>query len=469
VSIVRDEPDAATSTASDSVHGLRRELGVTSLVLTQILYVVGAAWVGVAATVGNAHAVLWLAAVLLFFLPLAMLVANLARLLPLEGGVYRWADAAFGPRIAYFVGWNLWAFTVSVLAVIGVGFANYLGYALNGFGGYSVENPWHVRIATFAALGIAAVVVGLGLRVGKWVHNFGGTVHVVGFLALILVPFVALATGRLAHYRPQDVVMPAASLYSLNVFTKLAAGAFSGFEYVAILAGECRDPARTIARSVWIATPIIIVMFVLGTCSVVALVPAGSIDLIAPLGQTLRAGLGDSALSIGVATALLFVISTRNIANLCLTFAGSVRLPMVAAWQGQAPGWLGKVSRRFGSPLHSALFVSVIVAALVVASQFGTHAQEAFQLIDNVTVVFYGIVYVALFAIPLVGRRELRKRIPLPVRLAAVSGLAVTVMSVVFALVPIVHVASDVAFAAKIVGVVLLFNLAGLAIFRLTR
>ena len=356
-----------------------------------------------------------------------------------------------------------------MLAVIGVSFASQLGYALNGYGGYSVENPWHVRVATFAALGIAAVVVGLGLRIGKWVHNFGGTVHVIGFLALIAVPFVALANGRLAHYRPLDVALPAMSLYSLNIFTKLAAGAFSGFEYIAIMAGECRDPSRTIARSVWISTPIIVAMFILGTCSTVALVPHDSIDLIAPIGQTLRAGLGNTALSVGLGTALLFVIATRNIANLCLTFAGSVRLPMVAAWQGQAPGWLGSVSRRFGSPLHSALLVSLIVAALVVASQFGTHAQEAFQLLDNVSVVLYGVVYVALFAIPLVGRRELRTRIAMPVRLAAVSGLVVTVLSVVFALVPIVHVASDLVFAAKIVGVAVLFNLVGLALFRLTR
>jgi amino acid transporter len=462
-------PGAEASAAGDAAHGLRRELGVTSLVLTQILYIVGASWIGVAATVGNAHAVLWVAAVVLLFLPLAMLVASLAKLMPLEGGVYRWADAAFGPKIAYFVGWNLWAFTVTVLAVIGVGFASALGYALNGFGGYSVENPWHVRLATFGALAVATVVVSLGLRVGKWVHNFGGTVHVLGFLALIVVPFVALANGRLAHYRPQDIAMPAASFYTLNVFTKLAVGAFSGFEYIAIMAGECRDPGRTIARSVWISTPIIIAMFILGTCSMVALVPHDSLDLIAPIGQTLRAGLGDSALSVAVGTALLFVIATRNIANLCLTFAGSVRLPMVAAWQGQAPGWLGSVSRRFSSPLHSALFVALIVASLVVASQFGTHAQEAFQLIDNVGTVFYGIVYVALFAIPLVGRRELRQRIPLPIRLSAVSGLIVTVMAVVFALVPIVHVASDLVFAAKIVGVVALFNLAGFAIYRLTR
>ena len=45
--------------------------------------------------------------------------------------------------------------------------------------------------------------------------------------------------------------------YSLNIFTKLSIGALSGFEYVAILAGETRAPARDIGRSVLIASPII--------------------------------------------------------------------------------------------------------------------------------------------------------------------------------------------------------------------
>ena len=51
----------------------------------------------------------------------------------------------------------------------------------------------------------------------------------------------------------------------LNIFSKLALGALTGFEYVAIVAGECRAPARNIARSVIIAAPIIALMFILGT------------------------------------------------------------------------------------------------------------------------------------------------------------------------------------------------------------
>ena len=68
-------------------------------------------------------------------------------------------------------------------------------------------------------------------------------------------------------------------------------GALGGFEYVAIHAGECRNPARTIARSVALAAPIIAVMFILGTSSVLALVPIDRIDLIAPIPQVLERGI----------------------------------------------------------------------------------------------------------------------------------------------------------------------------------
>ena len=449
------------SEAPDSAHGLRQELGVGSLVLTQILFIVGAAWIGVAATMGQSHPVLWIAAVTLFFLPLAALVARLARLMPLEGGIYRWSETAFGPAVGFFVGWNLWCFTVSVLAVVGIGVASGLSYALDGLGGFSVENPWHVRVASFAAIGIGATVASLGLRLGKWVHGAGGAAHVLTFLALVIVPFVALANGRLTHYDPFVIAMPAMTLFTLNIFTTLAMGAFSGFEYIAIMAGECRDPARTIVRSVWISTPIIVAMFIFGTCSVVALVPKDQLDLIAPLPQTVRAGLGQATIGHALASAIVLATMLRSVANICVTYAGSIRLPMVAAWLGQAPGWLGKVSRRFASPIHAALVVAALVACLTVVTQFGAHSQEAFQVVDNVSTIFYGITYVALFAIPLLGKRAVRDRIPASIRIASVSGLAVTVLSMIFAVVPIVHVASDLVFAAKIVVVAAFFNLVG--------
>jgi amino acid transporter len=82
---------------------LKRELGLGDLVLTQILFIVGLPWVGVAAKQGRAHVVFWLMAMMLFYLPSAAVVIYLNRLMPLEGGLYQWAKLGFNELTGFLV------------------------------------------------------------------------------------------------------------------------------------------------------------------------------------------------------------------------------------------------------------------------------------------------------------------------------------------------------------------------------
>src|SRR2546422_3876762 len=95
-----------------STRDLPRELGLTDLALTQILFIVGLPWVGVAAKLGPAHVVFWLLAMTLFYLPSAVVVIYLNRLMPLEGGLYQWAKLGFNEMTGFLVAWNLWLFAI---------------------------------------------------------------------------------------------------------------------------------------------------------------------------------------------------------------------------------------------------------------------------------------------------------------------------------------------------------------------
>src|SRR5882672_10786089 len=75
--------------------GFKKELGLGDLVLTQILFIIGLPWIGVAAKQGPSHVVLWLLAIMLFYVPSAVVVIYLNRLMPLEGGLYQWAKLGF--------------------------------------------------------------------------------------------------------------------------------------------------------------------------------------------------------------------------------------------------------------------------------------------------------------------------------------------------------------------------------------
>src|SRR5262249_31945644 len=141
-------------------------------------------------------------------------------------------------------------------------------------------NKWFILLVTCTLIGFLIVVTVLGLGVGKWFQNAGGVAQIVTFGTLLLIPLLSLRSGALQQYHPLAIAVPALSLFSLNIFGKISFGAFSGFEYVAILAGECKNPARSIGRSVLIASPIIALMFILGTSSILAYVTPEQVDLV---------------------------------------------------------------------------------------------------------------------------------------------------------------------------------------------
>src|SRR5512146_870171 len=108
----------AGESTGNNQHSLKRQLGLRDLVLTQILYVVGTTWVGVAAGLGHAQVVMWIAAMILFNVPMAASVIALNRIMPLEGGLYVWAREAFGDIGGFVTAWNIWVYGIAVTATI---------------------------------------------------------------------------------------------------------------------------------------------------------------------------------------------------------------------------------------------------------------------------------------------------------------------------------------------------------------
>src|SRR5690242_8558952 len=123
---------------------LRKDLGLADLTLTQVLFIVGLPWVGVAAKQGPAHVVLWLAAILFFYLPSAAVVIHLNRLMPLEGGLYQWAKLGFNELTGFMVAWNLWLFAILNSSETGLQVTQYLRYVLGPDGERLTSNPWFV-------------------------------------------------------------------------------------------------------------------------------------------------------------------------------------------------------------------------------------------------------------------------------------------------------------------------------------
>jgi amino acid transporter len=463
---VTKDLERAEQNVETQSESLRKPLGLFDLVLTQILFVVGSTWVGAAAKLGQAHLFFWLLAILFFYIPQAAVVIYLANRMPLEGGIYQWAKLGFNEFAGFIVAWNLWLLSITVIALGGMFTTTNISYALGSDFAWMPNSKWCVSlISTLLVAGLGWTCV-RGLSLGKWLHNVGAFAMLVVYGALLCLPLLGLARGELKSYHPLQLALPTMSIfYCFNIFSKLSVGALSGFEYVAILAGETRSPARDIGRSVLIASPIIALMFILGTSSVLAYVGNQPIDLIGPVPQTLRLGLHSFPIAGAVASVGILLMATRTISSTSVHVTGSSRLPMVAGWDRLLPNWFSRLHPRYRTPVNSIIFVGATTLVIAIASQIGAGIQEAFQLVDNAANVFYGIVYLMMFLIPVVGVGAIRSGAPVWLRVAAICGAAVSLSGIFFTVYPIIDVPSPLSFAVKIIAVTAVANAIGAAIY----
>ena len=262
----------------------------------QILLVVGVTWAGIAAKQGGTHIWFWLAAILTLFMPLAAVVGWCAQVWPLEGGVYQWTKYALGPFAGFMSAWNFGMWALLAVSNVGIVTATSLSYGLGPRAAWIEDN--HTLIAGFTvALFLVILLVNLpGFGIGRWVSHFGTAVTVlVTVLLMGLLFYHPHASAAHPHVNPQSPFsfgMPVLTLMTINLFTKIAFNGSAGLEQVAVFAGETRNPGRAIMRSAWIAAPIIAVIYILMTGSMLAYIPAANVDLTGPIPQILAAAFG---------------------------------------------------------------------------------------------------------------------------------------------------------------------------------
>lgn len=452
---------------SKSEHQLRRQLSLRDLVLSQVLCVVGTMWVGVAAGLGNAQTLMWIGAMLLFYAPMAGSVIALNRAMPLEGGLYVWAHKAFGKLGGFLTAWNLWFYGVAVTASILYGIPTELAYLFGPSAAWLPENKLVSTIIVAFLIVLLTAAEVRGLEIGKWIHNAGGIAIMLVFAALIGLGPWAMIRHIPVQWTPLSFQIPSHDLRTLALFGQMMFGALCGLEYIAILAGESKSPERSITKSVWIASPIICLMFILGTGTVVAFVPRNSIDFIAPIPQTLRIALGNQGIGNAFAITAILLLQVRLLGAVSYLMTGVSRLPLTVGWDALIPAWFTRLHSRWKTPTNSILCTSGLLLAMILLASAGVHTQEAFQLLSNASLVHYEVSYLAMFAIPLLGATALRRTLPRWLKWTSVVGVCSTMFSLLISAYPFVSVINPVSYAVKIIGTLLMSNLLAFTFYKM--
>ena len=415
-------------------HGLKRELKLWDLVPMQVVLIVWLGWTGFAAKQGSSQIVLWLLAIVLFYLPLAAVVMKLSRAMPVEGGAYQWVRAGLSPFAGYMAGWSLTVYAVTSFASIGATLANGIAYTSGPGGAWMASSKGFTLTLTLLASLIAYVLNVRGLHFAKWLSSAGSAVTIGTFLIMIFLLVRALATALPAAHTAFSLAWPGLSIATLNVFTKMALGGLSGFDGSAVFSEECRKPENDVRRSVLIAAPLIALMYILGTSTVLAYVAPGNVDLAAPVGQVMQAGFGRRVLARTMAAISVAAFNIGYLAAFVIIMGMVARLPMVAGWDGLLPAWWSALHPRYRTPSKAIAAVTIGGFVLAVLSLLGAGNQEAVQLSTGAGIGSICIQYLLLFGTVLFGFRAARAS--WGIRLAALSAFLVALISLIFELVP---------------------------------
>jgi len=451
---------------------LRRTLGLWDLVFLNVAAILGLRWLSTAAQMGPSSLVLWVLAMLVFFIPLGLVVTELSTRLPDEGGIYLWAREAFGSAHGFIAGWTYWVnnlfYFPSLLLFISGTFLHIGGASWLGLEDSAVYNAGF----SLGLLWLVIMLNVLGLERGKWIHNIGGSINWGLFLLIIVFGVWAVARNGSSVEFSVETMIPDFK-FSTITFLATMTFAFAGFELAPVMSGEIRDPRRSLPRAMVISGISISVVYVVGTAVVLAALPEGEVDVITGIPQAFAA-MGNVLGIPMLATigALLIVISASG--GLGAWVAGAARMPFVIGIDRYLPKALGDVHPKYGSP-HKALFTTgVLTTILMIAAVAGSTIEEAYILLVDMAIILYFIPFLYLFlALPLLQKKGIgdeKDVLSVPggrggTWLLCTLGFFATLFSIILAMMPPEGTENPMLFIAKTVGGTILFLGAGLVFY----
>lgn len=372
-------------------------LGTFSLTMISISALIGLRNLPTFAVNGLSSVFFLLVAALLFFIPVALVCAELASGWPKQGGIYAWVKEAFGEKSGALVIWVEWigggvAFLPLVLSFI----AATLAY---GIAPELAHNRVFLLTVMLTALWAGTFVNFLGMRTSELLSSVG---MILGSLIPGIV-IIALGIGWLIaddmHHPIQITfhythILPDFSLQTLVYFTSIILS-FGGIEVAGFYIQDTKDPKKTFPKAMFIAAFTIIAIYTLGALAIAMVVPKNDITLHAGLMQAVT--LFFEALGLPWATKVFAGFTVIGALALLNTWIiGPSNGLLVSALQDDLPE-ITKRTNKAGAPVAILLIQAFLVSILACMFLFLPSISAIYFMFSMLAVQLILIMYFMIF------------------------------------------------------------------------
>ncbi|MGW5775250.1 APC family permease [Streptomyces sp. NPDC003863] len=431
------ERPAATGTAVAQDDGTKRQfISWLTLAFMTTASVASLRPAPTMAIYGLAAIFLYLLPAIVFLLPTALVGAELAS--GWSGGIYRWVSEALGKPLGFLAVWCQFAMTIayypSLLAYVASTFAYVIDPSL-------AENGLYVAIVIVTVYWSGVWISSRGTKAIAGLSSFGLIVGtLVPGVLLVVLGLVFLGQGNPSaqpmsadHWLPPWTGLASLVLIVNNFLS------YAGMEMNGVHVSSLREPKREYPRSMFLATGLVLLIFILPALAIAWVMPSDQLSLTAGLMQAFEAFF--EHFSIGWMTRVVGVMLVCAALGGMLTWlSGPAKgLVLLSRQEGYLPPAFQKFNKA-GSPTSIMVAQGVVTTLIGVLYAFSDSVSSSYWMFSVITVQIYLIAYLLMFVAVVRLRRtqpEVERGFRVPaVTWVAVVGFVASVAALVIGFVP---------------------------------
>lgn len=373
----------------------KKVLSVFSLVMINVIAVDNLRSLPISAEYGFALVFFYLLAGILFFIPTALVTAELATGWPSTGGVYVWVREAFGKPWAFFVIWLQWIYNVVWYPTMMAFLAGMFAYL---FDPHLANNKIYMLVVILVMFWLATLINSFGMKASSYMSTIGALIGtIIPMVCISLLGIVWMVMGKHEQITTNwHSLLPSFTNFKNLSFLVAILFGLIGMEMSAVHAEDVRNPQRDYPRALLYSTILILTTLILASLAIAIVVPHQQISLVTGMIQAFTIFFKAFHISWMVPILVILVV-IGGLSGVSTWIIGPTKGLLVASRDGSIPPLFQK-QNKFGAPIALLITQAFIVTLISTVFLFMPTVTSSYWILSALTAQLALIFYIFLFA-----------------------------------------------------------------------
>jgi glutamate:GABA antiporter len=376
------------------MHQSKKVLNVFSLVMINVIAVDSLRTLPISAKLGLSLISYYIVAALAFFIPVALVAAELATAYPNTGGIYVWVREAFGRRAGFITIWLQWIYNVvwypTMLAFIAATLSYLIAPEL-------ANNKFYLLGTALGLFWLFTLLNCFGMKLSSIVSIIGASVGtILPMLVINNLGAIWMFQGRpVAVNYPSSWLPDFSSFGNLSLFSAILFGLI-GMEMSAVHAEEVKNPQRDYPRALFYSTILIISTLSLGSLAIVIVVPNDNLSVVSGLIDAYAVFFSSYHMPwMTLVIAVLIILG--GLSGVSAWIIGPTKGLLVSARDGSLPAQFARVNK-YGAPVTILITQGIIFSILSTIFILLDSINAAYWMLSDLSAQMALLVYIIMFS-----------------------------------------------------------------------